>query len=56
MGTQTGSISFETANGLKSYASQNYATLSQIKGQFAISNSSASEINKTATIVPANSN
>ena len=55
MGTQTGSISFETSNGLKSYASSTYATLSQIKGQFAISNSSASSANKTATIIPLNS-
>ena len=56
MTTQTGSISFESTGGLKSYAKQNYATLSQIKGQFATCGTGASTATKIATIVPENSN
>ena len=56
MTTQTGSISFESAGGLQSYAKQNYATLSQIKGQFATCGTDASTAAKVATIVPTNSN
>ena len=56
MTTQTGSISFESTKGLQSYAKQNYATLSQIKGQFATCGTGASTVAKIATIVPTNSN
>lgn len=54
MSTQTGSISFESTKGLQSYAKQNYATLSQIKGQFATCSTGASTAAKVATIVPEN--
>ena len=52
MSTQTGSISFEATGGFNSYAKQNYATLSQIKGQFAVSDTGAAVADKIATIVP----
>lgn len=55
MSTQTGSISFEATGGFNSYAKQNYATLSQIKGQFATCSTGASTAAKVATIVPADS-
>ena len=55
MSTQTGSISFEATGGFNSYAKQNYATLSQIKGQFATCGTGASTAAKVATIVPADS-
>ena len=55
MTTQTGSISFESTKGLQSYAKQNYATLSQIKGQFATCGTGASTAAKVATIVPEDS-
>ena len=55
MSTQTGSISFEATGGFNSYAKQNYATLSQIKGQFATCGTGASTAAKIATIVPADS-
>lgn len=55
MSTQTGSISFESTKGLQSYAKQNYATLSQIKGQFATCGTGASTTAKVATIVPTDS-
>lgn len=54
MKTQTGSISFEATGGFNSYAKQNYATLSQIKGQFATSNTGKTTADKVATIVPSN--
>ena len=54
MGKQTGSISFEATGGFNSYAKQNYATLSQIKGQFATSTTGANTAEKVATIVPSN--
>lgn len=54
MGKQTGSISFEATGGFNSYAKQNYATLSQIKGQFATSTTSANDAAKVATIIPSN--
>ena len=53
MSTQTGSISFEATGGFNSYAKQNYATLSQIKGQFATCSTGAAAAAKVATIVPA---
>jgi len=56
MTTQTGSISFESTKGLHGYAKQNYATLSQIKGQFATCGTGASTAAKVATIVPTDSN
>lgn len=55
MSTQTGSISFEATGGFNSYAKQNYATLSQIKGQFATCGTGAATAAKVATIVPADS-
>ena len=55
MSTQTGSISFEATGGFNSYARQNYATLSQIKGQFATCGTGAATAAKVATIVPADS-
>lgn len=54
MKTQTGSISFEATGGFNSYAKQNYATLSQIKGQFATSSTGKTTADKAATIVPSN--
>ena len=55
MATQTGSISFETQAGLNSYAKGQYATLAQVKGQFATSSTAAATAAKVATIVPADS-
>lgn len=55
MGKQTGSISFEATSGFNTYVKQNYATLSQIKGQFAISTTGASTAAKVATIAPTDS-
>ena len=55
MSTQTGSISFEAAGGFNSYAKQNYATLSQIKGQFATCGTGAATAAKVATVVPTDS-
>ncbi len=55
MSTQTGSISFEATGGFNSYAKQNYATLSQIKGQFATCGTGANTAEKAATIIPQNS-
>ena len=55
MSTQTGSISFEATGGFKSYATQIFATLSQIKGQFATCTTGESVAAKVATIVPADS-
>ena len=56
MSTQTGSISFEATGGLDLHAKQNYATLSQIKGQFAVCTTGESVVEKAATIVPENLN
>lgn len=52
--TQTGSISFEATGGFTSYAKQNYATLSQIKGQFTTCETGKSTVDKVATVVPDN--
>ena len=54
MSTQTGSISFESTGTISQHVKQNYATLSQIKGQFATSSTGASTAAKVATIVPQN--
>ena len=55
MSTQTGSISFESTSAISQHVKQNYATLSQIKGQFATCGTGASTAAKVATIVPADS-
>ena len=54
MGKQTGSISFESTGAISQHVKQNYATLSQIKGQFATSTTGANTAAKVATIVPSN--
>ena len=54
MSTQTGSISFESTGNFSQVVKQNYATLSQIKGQFAVCSTGASTTEKIATTVPTN--
>lgn len=52
MPTQTGSIDFKSTKGFQSYASGQYATLTQVKGQFATCSTAAGTQAKAATIVP----
>ena len=52
MATQTGSIDFKSTKGFQSYASGQYATLTQVKGQFATCSTAAGTQAKAATNVP----